>query len=85
MFFVLSVVMFRAMKGQRREEEEHEYSQITTIEEFVDSPKSSPPSYVVDEKVAVEVETAVQTVAPSYVNENYPIAAESVKPNEELK
>ena len=86
MLFVLTVVMFRAVKGQRREEEDHEYSQITIIEEFVDTPKSSPPPSYVDEKVSVEVETTVS--APSYVNENYPVVVESVKAQstpEELK
>jgi hypothetical protein len=54
MLFVLGVVMYRAVKG--RGEEQHEYSQITIIEEIVDSPKSSPPSYA-DEKYPIVVET----------------------------
>lgn len=58
MFFVLGLVMYRAVRGQR--EEQHEYSQITIIEEVVDTPKSAPPSYTypVDEKVPIVVETA---------------------------
>jgi len=58
MFFVLGLVMYRAVRGQP--EEQHEYSQITIIEEVVDTPKSAPPSYSypVDEKVPILVETA---------------------------
>jgi hypothetical protein len=58
MFFVLGLVMYRAVRGQR--EEQPEYSQITIIEEVVDTPKSAPPSYTypVDEKVSIVVETA---------------------------
>jgi len=81
MLFVLTVVTFRAMKG--REQDEHEYSQITIIEEFVDgSSKSAPPSYG-DEKVPV---VEVYEPKPSYVSENYPIVVEEgVKAGEELK
>ena len=78
MVFVLAVVMYRAVKGQRGEE--HEYSQITIIEEIVDNPNTSPPSYR-DEKVPIIDET-IQTpksTPPSYVNENYPIVVETVK------
>jgi len=76
MLFVLTVVMHRALKGQRGEEQ-HEYSQITIIEEIVDNPS---PSYV-DEKVPIVVETvqAPKSFPPSYVNENYPIVVETVK------
>jgi len=65
MLFVFAVVMYRAVKGQRSEEQ-HEYSQITIIEEIVESPKSSPPAYV-DEKVPVVVETVK---APSSTEES---------------
>jgi len=64
MLFVFAVVIFRAVKGQHSEEH-HEYSQITIIEEIVESPKSSPPAYV-DEKVPVVVETVK---APSSAEE----------------
>jgi len=55
MIWVLTVVMYRAVRGQRSDE--HEYSQITIIEEIVDTPKSTPPTYTypVDEKVAIPV------------------------------
>jgi len=78
MIFVIGVVMYRAVKGQRGEEQ-HEYSQITIIEEFVDHPNNSPPSYL-DEKAPI-VDESVQAPAtpPSYVSENYPIVAETVK------
>jgi hypothetical protein len=68
MAFVLALVMYRAVKGQRGEEQ-HEYSQITIIEEIVDTPKSSPPSYTypVDEKVPIVIETVK---APSTTEEN---------------
>ena len=76
MLFVLTVVMYRAVRGQRGEDE-HEYSQITIIEEIVEN---SPPSYV-DEKAPIVVETAQspKSSPPSYVNENYPIVVETVK------
>ena len=79
MLFVLTVVMYRAVKG-RRGEEQHEYSQITIVEEVVDNPKLSPPSYV-DEKVPIVFETvqAPKSSTPSYVNENYPVVVETVK------
>lgn len=66
MLFVLSVVMYRAVKGQHGEEH-HEYSQITIIEEFVDTPKSSPPSYTypVDEKAPLETVKAPSTTEES--------------------
>lgn len=81
MFFVLAVVIYRAVKGQRGEEQ-HEYSQITIIEEFVDSSKSSPPVYV-DEKFPIEEvvdnsKSSPKSSPPSYVDENYPVV-ESVK------
>jgi len=68
MLFVLSVVMYRAVKGQHGEEQ-HEYSEITIIEEFVDTPKSSPPSYTypVDEKAPIVLETVK---APSTTEES---------------
>jgi len=52
MIFVLGLVMYRAVKGRRGEE--HEYSQITIIEQV--APKSAPPAYTfpVDEKVPIE-------------------------------
>jgi len=67
MIFVLGVVMYRAVKGQRGDE--HEYSQITIIEEIVDTPKSAPPTYTytVDEKVAIAIETIK---APSTTEES---------------
>jgi hypothetical protein len=55
MFFVLAIVMYRAVKGHRGEEQ-HEYSQITIIEEIVDNSNTSPPSYR-DEKVPIVDET----------------------------
>ena len=79
MLFVLGVVTYRAMRGQRGEEQ-HGYSQITIIEEIVDNSNSSPPSYV-DEKVPF-VDEPVQTPKsslPSYVSESYPIIIETVK------
>jgi len=81
MAFVLGVVMYRAMKGQRGEDQ-HEYSQITIIEEIVDNPNISPPKYL-DEKVPIVDETvqAPKSTPPSYVDENYPtvIVVETVK------
>jgi len=67
MVFVLGLVMYRAVKGQRGDE--HEYSQITIIEEIVDTPKSAPPTYTyaVDEKVAIAIETVK---APSTTEES---------------
>ena len=80
MLFVLAVVMYRAVKGQR-DEEQHEYSQITIIEEFVDVPKSSPPSYL-DEKVPIEEivdnTKSSKSSPPSYVDEKYPAVVETV-------
>lgn len=80
MIFVLAVVMYRAVKGQHGEEQ-HEYSQITIIEEFVDTPNFSPPSYL-DEKV-IPVEEIVDNAKsskspPSYVDEKYPVVVETV-------
>jgi len=65
MLFVLSVVMYRAVKGQHGDEQ-HEYS---IIEEIVDTPKSAPPSYTypVDEKVPIVFETVE---APSTTEES---------------
>jgi hypothetical protein len=79
MVFVLAVVVYRAVKGQRGERL-HEYSQITFIEEIVDNPNTSPPSYL-DEKAPIVDETiqAPKSSPPSYVNENYPIVVETVK------
>jgi hypothetical protein len=78
MLYILSVVMYRTVKGQHGEEQ-HEYSQITIIEEIVDNPKFSPPSYV-DEKAPIVVETeTVPASPPSCINENYPIIVETVK------
>jgi len=79
MIFVLGVVMYRAVKG-RRGEDQHEYSEITIIEEFVDHPNNSPPSYL-DEKAPI-VDESVQApkfTPPTYVSENYPIVVETVK------
>jgi len=56
MFFVLAVIAYRAVKGQR--EEEHEYSQIVTIEQYEDA--AHLPPYPIDEKiktVTIEVPT----------------------------
>lgn len=57
MFFVLAVVVYRVIKGQR--DDQHEYSQITVIE--------APPTYAypVDEKVAIPVEPVEIVKAPS--------------------
>ena len=79
MFFVLGVVMYRAVKGQRGEEQ-HEYSQITIIEEIVDNPQFSPPAYL-DEKVPIVVETVqdLKSSPPTYIDENYPVVLETVK------
>ncbi|KIM45595.1 hypothetical protein M413DRAFT_442256 [Hebeloma cylindrosporum] len=49
MFFVLAVVAYRSVKGQR--EEEHEYSQVVTIEPFEDA--AHLPPYPADEKIKV--------------------------------
>jgi hypothetical protein len=79
MVFVLAVVMYRTVKGQRGEER-HDYSQITIIEEIVNNPNPSP-EYYPDEKVPIVDETvqAPKSSPPSYVNENYPIVVETVK------
>ena len=71
--------MYRSVRGQRGEEQ-HEYSQITIIEEIVDDSNSSPPAYL-DEKVPIVVETVKDTkpTSPSYVDENYPTVVEPVK------
>lgn len=63
MFFVLAVVVYRVIKGQRADE--HEYSQITVIEDI------SPPTYAysVDEKVAIPVEPVEIVKAPSTTEE----------------
>jgi hypothetical protein len=45
MFWVLSVITFRAIKGTRREEVEY-----TIIHEYVNEAPAPPPSYPVDEK-----------------------------------
>lgn len=52
MVFVLGLVMYRTLKGRRGDE--HEYSQITIIEQV--TPKSAPPvyTYPVNEKVGFE-------------------------------
>jgi len=67
MIWVLALVMYRAVKGQRGDQ--HEYSQIAITEETVDSPKTSPPTYTypVDEKVvsAVDAVKAPSTVEAS--------------------
>ncbi|KAF8149387.1 hypothetical protein B0H34DRAFT_785387 [Crassisporium funariophilum] len=59
MFWVLTVVAYRAMKG-RRDEDEVEYSQITIIEDFEDAEEihSPPPNYTypVDEKADIKVD-----------------------------
>jgi len=52
MFWVLAIVTYRAIKGQR--EDEHEYSHITIIEEYEEIPVQTPPPYPVDEKVAIK-------------------------------
>lgn len=86
MFFVLAVVMFRAVKGQRGEEQ-HEYSQITIIEEFVDDRNSSPPSYV-DEKLPVEEVVDNQKSSqkpPSYIDDKYPTVVIAPSTPEESK
>ena len=76
MVFVLAIVMYRAVKGQRGEEQD-EYSQITII---VDNPNASPPSYL-DDKAPIIDETvqAPKSSPPSYVNENYPIVVDTAK------
>ena len=78
MVFVLAVVMYRAVKGER-DEELHDYSQITFIQEIVDDGNLYPPSYF-DEKVPFVDETvhAPTPSPPSYVSENYPIVVETV-------
>lgn len=78
MVFVLAVVMYRTVKGRRCEQ--HEYSQITIIEEIVNDPNPAP-QYYHDEKVPIVDETvqAPKSSPPSYVNENYPTVVETVK------
>lgn len=78
MLFVLGVVMYRSLRG-RRGEDQHEYSQITIIEEIVED-SNSPPAYL-DEKVPIVVETAqdAKYTSASYVDENYPTVVETVK------
>jgi len=51
MFFVLTIVAYRAFKGQR--EEEHEYSHIVTLEQYEDATPLPAYSYPVDEKVKI--------------------------------
>jgi len=59
MFWVLAIVTYRAVKGQR--EEEHEYSPVVIIEEFKDSAAPLPAyTYPADEKVEI-----VTTKAPA--------------------
>ena len=78
MLFVLTLIMYRAVKGRRGSEVQHDYSQITIIEEIVDNTNSSPPTYG-DEKVPIvdEPVQAPKLPLPSYVNENYPIVVEA--------
>ncbi|KAH9484756.1 hypothetical protein JR316_0001656 [Psilocybe cubensis] len=56
MFWVLAVVLYRSVKGSN--DDEHEYSHITVIEEFDEDAimRSAPPTYTypVDEKIAIE-------------------------------
>jgi len=64
MFWVLAIVTYRAIKGQR--EDVHEYSHITIIEEYDETPIQSPPptySYPVDEKVDIKEDEAVKALA----------------------
>ncbi|KAF8802667.1 hypothetical protein BYT27DRAFT_7215182 [Phlegmacium glaucopus] len=68
MVWVIAVVMYRTVRG--RSSDEHEYSQITIIEEIVDNtPNSAPPTYTypVDEKVATVVDSVK---APSTTEES---------------
>jgi len=59
MFWVLAIVTYRAVKGQR--EEEHEYSPVVIIEEYKDSAAPLPAyTYPADEKVEI-----VTTKAPA--------------------
>lgn len=54
MFFVLSVVLYRSLRGS---EEEHEYEEVLVFEvDENESRRSAPPAYIypVDEKVAAE-------------------------------
>jgi hypothetical protein len=46
MFWVLSVITFRTIRGPRREEVEY-----TIIHEYIPETAVSPPSYPIDEKV----------------------------------
>lgn len=59
MFWVLAIVTYRAIKGQR--EDEHEYEHVTIIEEYDDMPALiSPPAYTypVDEKIEIKEDEA---------------------------
>ena len=49
MLFVLAIITYRAVKGQR--EEEHEYSQVITIEPYEDA--AHLPAYSADEKIKI--------------------------------
>ncbi|KAF8965567.1 hypothetical protein BDZ97DRAFT_767406 [Flammula alnicola] len=74
MFWVLTLVMYRAVRGQRRDE--NEYSHITTIfEEY----EPAPPNYTfpVDEKVAIEPETKVADSAATPEESSKATAEES--------
>jgi len=51
MFFVLTIVAYRALKGRR--EEEHEYSHIVTLEQYDDATPLPTYGYPVDEKVKI--------------------------------
>jgi len=69
MIWVIAIVMYRTVRGQRSEG--HQYSQITIIEEVVETPNSAPPiyTYPVDEKVVIPAEDVKTPSTPSTTEE----------------
>ncbi|KAF8968999.1 hypothetical protein BDZ97DRAFT_1797306 [Flammula alnicola] len=67
MFWVLTIVMYRVIRGGRRDEQE--YSHITMIfEEYEPAPPTY--TYPADEKVAIESETKVADTAATVEESN---------------
>ncbi|KAF8872249.1 hypothetical protein CPB84DRAFT_1737631 [Gymnopilus junonius] len=71
LFWVLSIVMYRAIRGRR--DDEHEYTHIAFVEEYEEPPVLSPPPiyvYPIDEKVAVKVNEVDAPKAPTTTEES---------------
>ncbi|KAH6906488.1 hypothetical protein BKA70DRAFT_1372465 [Coprinopsis sp. MPI-PUGE-AT-0042] len=60
MFFVLSIVLYRSLRGS---DEEHEYEEVLVFEVDENVSRRAPPPYIypVDEKVAVEAPAQAET------------------------